>query len=104
MRKAFSDDLIKNHGDDFASELKKQRTQPKSNLSKLRSSQRSSDGHLVGIVGGGFAGLYAGLILQSLGIEFEVFESSDRVGGVLTLGTLQNTTLKIPIPLVYLEK
>lgn len=81
MRKAFSDYLIKNHGDDFASELKKQRAHPKSNLSKLRSSQRSSDAPLVGIVGGGFAGLYAGLILQSLGIEFEVFESSDRVGG-----------------------
>ena len=36
---------------------------------------------LVGIIGGGFAGMYAGLILQSLGIEFEIFESSDRVGG-----------------------
>jgi len=36
---------------------------------------------LIGIIGGGFAGMYAGLILQSLGIEFEIFESSDRVGG-----------------------
>lgn len=35
----------------------------------------------VGIVGAGFGGLYAGLILQSLGIDFEIFESSDRVGG-----------------------
>lgn len=40
-----------------------------------------TDGPPVGIVGGGFAGLFAGLILQSLDIEFELFESSDRVGG-----------------------
>lgn len=39
------------------------------------------DKPLVGIIGGGFAGIYAGLILQSLGIEFEIFESSDRIGG-----------------------
>ena len=35
----------------------------------------------VGIVGGGFAGLYAGLLLQSLGIDCEIFEASERVGG-----------------------
>ncbi|KAF8925272.1 lipoxygenase [Dissophora ornata] len=35
----------------------------------------------VGIVGAGMAGLFAGLILQSLNVEFEVLESSERVGG-----------------------
>jgi monoamine oxidase len=81
MRKAFSDWLIKNHGEQYATELKKQRALPKTNITKLRSSQKSADTPLVGIIGGGFAGLYSGLILQSLGIECEVFESSDRVGG-----------------------
>ena len=35
----------------------------------------------VGIFGGGFAGMYAGLILQSLDIDCELFEASERVGG-----------------------
>ncbi|WP_299764583.1 FAD-dependent oxidoreductase [uncultured Dokdonia sp.] len=81
MRNAFSDWLIKNHGENYASELSKQRSQTKSGLTKLRGSQQTTDTPVVGIVGGGFAGLYSGLILQSLGIECEVFESSDRVGG-----------------------
>lgn len=35
----------------------------------------------VGIVGAGCAGLYAAMILQDLGIKFELIEGSDRVGG-----------------------
>ncbi len=37
----------------------------------------------VAIVGAGIGGLYAGLILQSLGISFKIFEMDDRVGGRL---------------------
>ncbi|OBZ77640.1 hypothetical protein A0H81_02546 [Grifola frondosa] len=33
------------------------------------------------IVGAGVAGLYAAMILQDLGIEYEILESSDRIGG-----------------------
>lgn len=36
----------------------------------------------IGIVGGGMAGLYAGLLLQELGIKFHIFEASgERLGG-----------------------
>jgi hypothetical protein len=35
----------------------------------------------VGIVGAGAAGLYAGMLLQSLGIDYEILEGSDRIGG-----------------------
>ena len=35
----------------------------------------------IGIVGGGFAGLYAGYLLSNLGLKVTVFEASDRVGG-----------------------
>ena len=35
----------------------------------------------VGIVGAGAAGLYAGMLLESLGIDYEILEGSDRVGG-----------------------
>jgi len=37
----------------------------------------------VGILGAGPGGLYAGLILDSLGIKYEILEASDRVGGRL---------------------
>lgn len=33
------------------------------------------------IVGAGAAGLFAGKLLHDLGIEFEILEASDRVGG-----------------------
>ena len=79
-KKAFSDWIIKHHGADYTKELKKQRSEkaPKSLLKKLRDPKDITS---VGIIGGGFAGLYSGLILQSLGIECEVFEASERVGG-----------------------
>ncbi|KAF8273500.1 hypothetical protein EI94DRAFT_1239526 [Lactarius quietus] len=35
----------------------------------------------VGIVGGGMAGLYAGLLLQNYGHRVRIFEGTDRVGG-----------------------
>jgi hypothetical protein len=35
----------------------------------------------VGIVGAGAAGLYAAMILESLGIDYEILESSQRIGG-----------------------
>ncbi|KAF9875231.1 l-amino acid oxidase [Colletotrichum karsti] len=35
----------------------------------------------VGIIGGGAAGLYAGILLDSLGIDYDIHEVSDRIGG-----------------------
>lgn len=35
----------------------------------------------VGIIGAGAAGLYAAMLLDSLGIEYDLIEASDRVGG-----------------------
>jgi monoamine oxidase len=77
IKRAFSDFVVKNYGDHYLKKIKQQRELaaqgPQLDLEQ--------DQPLVGIVGGGFAGMYAGLILQSLGLEFELFEASDRVGG-----------------------
>ena len=85
VRKAFSQWLIDNYGENYQTELKKQRSRKQAGKFKQAletpQSLRGVQAPMVGIVGGGFAGLYAGLILQSLGIECEVFEGSDRVGG-----------------------
>lgn len=35
----------------------------------------------VGIIGAGAAGLYAAMLLDSLGIDYDIYEGSDRVGG-----------------------
>lgn len=35
----------------------------------------------VAVIGGGLAGLYAGKLLRSMGIDFELFEARDRLGG-----------------------
>lgn len=35
----------------------------------------------VGIVGGGVAGLYAAILLDTLGIDYDILESSERIGG-----------------------
>jgi hypothetical protein len=35
----------------------------------------------IGIIGAGASGLYAAMILQDLGIKYEILESRDRVGG-----------------------
>lgn len=37
----------------------------------------------VGIIGAGISGLYSALLLESLGIEYEILEAQDRVGGRL---------------------
>lgn len=35
----------------------------------------------VGIVGAGAAGLYAALLLESLGVDYEILEANSRIGG-----------------------
>jgi NADPH-dependent 2,4-dienoyl-CoA reductase/sulfur reductase-like enzyme len=35
----------------------------------------------VGIIGAGAAGLYAAMLLDSLGIDYDIHEGSDRIGG-----------------------
>ena len=85
LRSAFSRWLLANHSSSYWKEIKRQRARPNAKhfnqILSASSRLNPTEVPLVGIVGGGFAGLYAGLILQSLGIECEVFESSDRVGG-----------------------
>ncbi|KAF9560294.1 amine oxidase [Agrocybe pediades] len=44
---------------------------------------QSEGGEVVGILGAGVGGLYTALMLESLGIPFEILEASDRVGGRL---------------------
>ena len=77
IKRAFSDFVVKNYGNHYLKKVKQQRELaaqgPELDLDESQP--------LVGIVGSGFAGMYAGLILQSLGLEFELFEASDRVGG-----------------------
>lgn len=82
---AMSEWLLTNYGDSYLTEVERQRSRNSAQFFKAKISaaaeSNTTDIPLVGIVGGGFAGLYAGLILQSLGIECELFESTDRVGG-----------------------
>ena len=85
LRSAFSRWLLANHGGSYRAAVSAHRS--RANATQLNahfsscSPSKPSEEPLVGIVGGGFAGLFSGLILQSLGIGCEVFESSDRVGG-----------------------
>jgi len=44
---------------------------------------RSPGGERVGIIGAGMGGLYSALMLQSLGVPFEIIDASHRVGGRL---------------------
>ncbi len=85
VRAAFSKYLLANYGASLAKELSRQRSREKADFFKKiiaeASISKPTNIPIVGIVGGGFSGLYAGLILQSLGIEFELFEASNRVGG-----------------------
>ncbi|AQS93178.1 amine oxidase [Polaribacter sp. BM10] len=81
VRNAFSEFLIENYGKDYQSIVEKHRSRPKANHFNEHINSEKADKPIVGIIGGGFAGLYSGLILQSLNIEFEIFESSERVGG-----------------------
>ena len=77
VKRAFSEWIIKNYGSDYKKEVRKQKTA----RSRSKAPSLSTEETTVGIIGGGFAGMYAGLILQSLDIECEIFESSNRVGG-----------------------
>lgn len=77
VKRAFSKWIIDNYGSDYKKELNNQKTARRSSRAPSLPLEKTT----IGIIGGGFAGMYAGLILQSLGIEFEIFESSDRVGG-----------------------
>lgn len=85
LRSAFARWILANHGATYRAALERQRARP--NARRFRDSfeagkrEADADRPLVGIVGGGFAGLFAGLILRSLGIECDLYESSDRVGG-----------------------
>lgn len=85
VKRAFSDWIIENHGSDYREALKKQRMRKGAdrfhNCLTSKTRDLTAGQPMVGIIGGGFAGMYAGMILQSLGIEFEIFEGSDRVGG-----------------------
>jgi hypothetical protein len=85
LRGALSNWILTNHGEGYRTEVARQRARPEAAFFKSQVGSANLAAPtplpLVGIVGGGFAGLYAGLILQSLGIDFELFESSDRVGG-----------------------
>ncbi len=85
VRRAFSNWLLENYGEEYQVEIEKQRGRKEASFFEadfepLPTAPKPKVPR-VGIVGGGFAGLYSGLILQSLGIECEVFEGSDRVGG-----------------------
>ncbi|WP_426172713.1 FAD-dependent oxidoreductase [Massilia sp. TWR1-2-2] len=85
LRSAFSQWLLQNHGGHYRAKVGAQRArvQARQFQSHLAAAAPGATAQipLVGIVGGGFAGLYAGLMLQSLGIGCELFESSERVGG-----------------------
>lgn len=51
---------------------------------------------VVGIIGGGAAGLYAADILQAKGISVKIFEASDRLGGrVRSLGLFDKPTASL---------
>jgi monoamine oxidase len=83
VKRAFSQWIIDKHGKSYTKELNNQRFKNKGQRFKSIFFNPTEKAKIpaVGIIGGGFAGLYSGLILQSLGIEFEVFEASDSVGG-----------------------
>jgi monoamine oxidase len=85
LRTAFARFLLANHGAPYHAAVSANRTRAHAHRLHAQlaaaSPSRTSEEPMVGIVGGGFAGLFSGLILQSLGIGCEVFERSDRVGG-----------------------
>jgi monoamine oxidase len=85
LRTAYSRWVLENHGDAHRATVSAQRARPQARLFQphlaVARPGKLPEQALVGIAGGGFAGMYAGLILQSLGIGCEIFESSDRVGG-----------------------
>ncbi len=81
--KAFSDYLLEHYGEDYQHAVEEQLVAKRMRPARPETEADTAEEVplTVGIIGGGFAGMYAGIILQSLGIECEVFEASDRVGG-----------------------
>mgnify|MGYP003842836337 FL=1 len=75
LRTAFSKWLLTNHGATYRQTIKEQQSRENATNFQTNIEQATAlsatDTPLVGIVGGGFAGLYAGIILQSLGIEWK---------------------------------
>ena len=49
--------------------------------SSIIPSQVAARNLTVGIIGAGASGLYAAILLQSLGIDYEILEANDRAGG-----------------------
>lgn len=68
--------------DEFA-KIKKEGIQHKSMLEDVENMKfSSSPSPTVGIIGAGMSGLYAGLLLKQLNINFQIFERDEnRVGG-----------------------
>ncbi|KAI5803004.1 hypothetical protein EDC01DRAFT_774681 [Geopyxis carbonaria] len=46
----------------------------------------------IAIIGAGMAGLYAAMILQDLGLDYEIIEASDRIGGRVFTHRFSETT------------
>lgn len=82
-RLAIRADHRKKHNHDI---LKKTGKTPLSDwpgVTRLDHQDITDDGPVC-IVGAGVAGLYTAMILQSLGIPYKIFESSNKVGGEFT--------------------
>ena len=67
VKRAFSEWIIQKYWSDYKKEVRKQKTA----RSRSRSPSLPLEETKVGIIGGGFAGMYAGLILQSSIESFE---------------------------------
>ena len=55
-------------------------------LEKARLSRAPQNGHMVGIIGGGPAGLTLAIILAKRGYNVTIIDSKDKIGGVLRYG------------------
>ncbi|RWS19692.1 hypothetical protein B4U80_14961, partial [Leptotrombidium deliense] len=53
---------------------------PHSRIRKQRNFKININDLKVGIVGAGISGLYTALLLQELGIDYEILEASERIG------------------------
>lgn len=72
--------------DQHVQQLHRKRSAERAEVTPPPTSTKSADKLRIGIVGGGMAGMYAALLLEQLGISYQIFEASgERVGGrVLT--------------------
>ena len=55
-------------------------------LEKARLEKAPQNGHMVGIIGGGPAGLTLAIILAKRGYNVTIIDSKDKIGGVLRYG------------------